>query len=132
MYVTQAEENKNRAIASAVSMGILALLLLFLILFKIITPNPPFPEVVGGGGGLEINFGNYNEGTGNVEQNGIGEATSVITEQTPTPPTANSANDPTYTSETGEDVKVEDNKVKTNTDDPWVFKGKNHFKAISK
>ncbi|MBK7668324.1 MAG: energy transducer TonB [Sphingobacteriaceae bacterium] len=64
---------------------------------------------------MEINFGNYNEGTGNVEQNGIGEATSVITEQIPTPPTANSANDPTYTSETGEDVKVEDNKVKTNT-----------------
>ena len=114
MYVTQAEENKNRAIASAVSMGILALLLLFLILFQIITPNPPFPEV-GGGGGLEINFGNYNEGTGNVEQNGIGEATSVITEQTPTPPTANSANDPTYTSEQGEDVKVEDNKPKTQT-----------------
>ncbi len=82
MYVTAAEENKNRATASAITAAVLALLLLFLFLFTIITPNPPFPEVVGGGGGLEINFGNYNEGTGNVEQNGIGEATSVITEQT--------------------------------------------------
>jgi outer membrane biosynthesis protein TonB len=115
MYVTAAEENKNRATASAITAAILALLFLFLFLFTIITPNPPFPEVVGGGGGLEINFGNYNEGTGNIEQNGIGEATSVITEQTPTSPSANSANDPTYTSENGEDVKVEDNKIKTNT-----------------
>lgn len=115
MYITAQEENKNRVVASAISIGILALLLLFLFLFTIITPNPPFPEVAGGGGGLEINFGNYNEGTGNVEQNGIGEATSVITEQTPTPPTANNANDPTYTSEQGEDVKVEDTKTKTQT-----------------
>ena len=113
MYITQAEENKNRAIASFVTAVIFALLLLFLILYNIITPNPPFPEVIGGGGGLEINFGTYNEGTGNVEANGIGNAPSVVEQKETTPPKANSANEQVYTSETGEDVKVDDSKPKT-------------------
>ena len=53
MYISQAEENKNRVIASIISAIILALLLLFLILYRLITPNPPFPIVAGGGGGIE-------------------------------------------------------------------------------
>ncbi len=113
MYISQAEENKNRAIASFVTAVIFALLLLFLMLYYIITPNPPFPEVVGGGGGLEINFGTYNEGTGNVEANGIGNAPSVVEQKETTTPTPNSPNEQVYTSETGEDVKVDDSKPKT-------------------
>jgi outer membrane biosynthesis protein TonB len=113
MHITAAEEKKNKVIASSVSAGILLLLLLFFILFQIITPNPPFPEVVGGGGGLEINFGTYNEGTGNVEANGIGNAPSVVEQKETTPPTTNSANEQIYTSETGEDVKMDDSKPKT-------------------
>ena len=103
MYLTAAEENKNRTISALISAAILALLLLFLFLFKIITPNPPFPEVVGGGGGMEINFGTYNEGTGNVESDGIGEATSVV-EQTESSAASESSKEEVYTSETGEDA----------------------------
>jgi len=72
-------EQKDRAVAAGITLGIAALILLFLILYKIITPLPPFPEMAGGGG-QEINFGIYNEGTGNVEGPGIGEASSVVAE----------------------------------------------------
>jgi outer membrane biosynthesis protein TonB len=113
MYLTQAEENKNRAVASTITLAILALIFLFLLLYHIITPNPPFPEPVGGGGGLEINFGTYNEGTGNVEQTGIGNATSVVEQKETTLPTPTSNKEEIYTSETGEDVKVDDTKPKT-------------------
>lgn len=111
MYLTAAEENKNRTISALISAAVFALLLLFLFLFYIITPNPPFP-LSGGGGGMEINFGTYNEGTGNVESNGIGDATSVV-EQTETTPVTENSKEEVYTSETGEDIKVEDNKPKT-------------------
>jgi TonB family protein len=113
MYISPAEENKNRAIASAVSLAIFILLLLFFILFKIIIPNPPFPEVAGGGGGIEINFGTYNEGTGNVEQDGIGEATSVVENVEATPPVEKSSKEEIYTSEQGEKIDLNENKPKT-------------------
>lgn len=76
--MTAANERKDRAIAGLITLLITSGLLLFLIIYKIITPLPPFemPE----DGGMEINFGTYNEGTGNVENNGIGEATSVVVE----------------------------------------------------
>jgi outer membrane biosynthesis protein TonB len=119
MHLTHAEENKNRAISLLISLGILGLLLLFLFLFIIPIPNPLFPETTaGGGGGTEINFGTYNEGTGNVEGNGIGNATSVVenTESTP-PPTPNVNSENIVTSETGEDVNITKTnpKVENNT-----------------
>ena len=67
MVLSQAEENKTKAISLGISLLIFLLLLLFLIFYIIITPNPPFPEAPGGGGGIEFNIGNFNEGTGNVE-----------------------------------------------------------------
>ena len=119
MQLTQAEENKNRALSLLISFGILGLFLLFLFLFIIPIPNPLFPEsTTGGGGGTEINFGTYNEGTGNVENNGIGDATSVVenTEATP-PPTPNATSENIVTSETGEDVNITKTnpKVENNT-----------------
>ena len=114
MHLTQAEENKNKALSLAISLGILGLLLLFLFLFIIPIPNPLFPETTGGGGGgTEINFGTYNEGTGNIENNGIGDATSVVekTEVTP-PPTPNVTSENIVTSETGEDVNITETKPK--------------------
>ena len=119
MQLTQAEENKNRALSLLISFGILGLFLLFLFLFIIPIPNPLFPEsTTGGGGGTEINFGTYNEGTGNVENNGIGDATSVVenTEATP-PPTPNANSENIVTSETGEDVNITKTnpKVENNT-----------------
>jgi hypothetical protein len=95
-------------------------LLLFLFLFIIPIPNPLFPESTtpGGGGGTEINFGTYNEGTGNVEGNGIGNATSVVenTEATP-PPTLDANSENIVTSETGEDVNITKTnpKIENNT-----------------
>jgi hypothetical protein len=114
MQLTQTEENKNKALSILISLGILGLLLLFLFLFIIPIPNPLFPETTaGGGGGTEINFGTYNEGTGNVENDGIGDATSVVenTDATP-PPTPNENSENIVTSETGEDVNIAETKPK--------------------
>jgi outer membrane biosynthesis protein TonB len=109
------QEKKDRAMAAVITLIITGLILLFLILFKIITPLPPFPEMAGGGGGEELNFGIYNEGTGNVEGPGIGEVTSVVIENTSTPKTEESsaANE---NFENGEAVleKSENPKIKNN------------------
>ena len=78
MVLSQAEENKNRIISLGISLLVFALLLLFLIYYIIVTPNPPFPETPGGGGGIEFNIGNLIEGTGNVENDGIGDAIKVV------------------------------------------------------
>lgn len=120
MVLSQAEENKNRLISVGISLLIFALLLLFLIYYIIVTPNPPFPEAPGGGGGIEFNIGNFNEGTGNVENNGIGDAVKVVesTEVTPTPPT-NSAEE-IVTSENGVDINVTKTETKTNTTNQTV------------
>jgi TonB family protein len=120
MVFSQAEENKNKLISIGISLLIFALLLLFLILYIIVTPNPPFPEAPGGGGGIEFNIGNFNEGTGNVENNGIGDAVKVVesTEVTPTPPT-NSAEE-IVTSENGVDINVTKTEPKPNTTNQTV------------
>ncbi len=58
---------------------IVCLIFLFFYLYFIPIPNPLFPESTAiGGGGVEINFGTYNEGSGTIENNGIGEAEKVI------------------------------------------------------
>ena len=64
MYVR--EENINRIYAAILTAIVTALLLLlcWLIIFK--TPLPPYAE--GGGGGIEVNFGNADDGFGTVQQ----------------------------------------------------------------
>ncbi len=60
------EENINRIYAmilTSIVMGLL-LLLCWFIIFR--TPLPPYAE--GGGGGIEVNFGNAENGFGNVQQ----------------------------------------------------------------
>ena len=62
----QDTENRNRPLALILTIiyhGIL-LLLFLLVIFK--TPIPPYPTV-GGGGGLEVNFGTSANGMGNVQ-----------------------------------------------------------------
>lgn len=66
MELTRSEENRNRVISAGISVTIFGLLLLFLILYKLITPNPPFPEV-GGGGGQELALGMMDVGNGDKE-----------------------------------------------------------------
>lgn len=104
MHLTQQEENKNRIISMMISLGFLALLILLLILIPLITPNPPFPP--SGGGGEALNFGTYIEGTGEVEENGIGDATSVVTTEQSTTPENQKVDDNVVTSENGENVEV--------------------------
>ena len=115
MVLSQAEENKNRLISLGISLLVFTLLLLFLIFYIIITPNPPFPEAPGGGGGIEFNIGNLIEGTGNVENNGIGDAVQVVesTETKPTPQENNTQD--IVTSDNGEDINLTKTETKNNT-----------------
>lgn len=121
MILSQAEENKNKLISLVISLLVFALLLLFLIFYIIVTPNPPFPEAPGGGGGIEFNIGNLIEGTGNVESDGIGDAVQVIesTEVTPPATQENSTQD-IVTSENGEDVNITKTETKNTTTNATV------------
>ena len=115
MIATQQQDNKkDKAIAAIITALITGGIILFLYLFVIVTPNPPFP--MSADGGEEINFGIYNEGTGNVEGPGIGDATSVVVDKTSTPKAEESeAQDKPF--ETGEAVlekKNENPKIKNN------------------
>lgn len=105
---------KDRATAALITLLITVLLLLFLFLYKIITPNPPFP--MASDGGEELNFGIYNEGTGNIEGPAIGDATSVVVEKSSSSKTEESdAKEDDY--KTGEDVvekKQNHPKIKNN------------------
>lgn len=121
MILSQSEENKNKLISLGISILVFALLLLFLIFYIIVTPNPPFPEAPGGGGGIEFNIGNLIEGTGNVENDGMGDAVQVIesTEVTPPANQENSAQD-IVTSENGVDVNITKTETKNTTTNATV------------
>jgi len=113
MILSQAEENKNKIISAIISLLVFALLLLFLFLYIIVTPNPPFPVTAGGGGGIEFNIGNLIEGTGNVENNGIGDAVQVVESTEVTPPTnQENSSENLVTSDQGEDINI--TKTETN------------------
>lgn len=115
MQLTQSEENKNRAISATITLVIFGLLLLFLILFHLITPNPPFPEGSGGGGN-EMALGIMDAGNDNVEYGNVGKVTDVVTETKPSEeiiddPNAEVANDQKNTPEKKDD-KIEEVKPK--------------------
>jgi TonB family protein len=93
-------------ISLGISLLIFTLLLLFLIFYVIVTPNPPFPIAPGGGGGIEFNIGNLIEGTGNVESDGIGDAVQVVESTEVTPPTTENSSQDVVTSDNGEDVNI--------------------------
>jgi len=63
MYVR--EENINRIYASILTTVVIALLFLLCWLIIFSTPLPPYAE--GGGSGIEVNFGNADDGFGNVQ-----------------------------------------------------------------
>lgn len=86
----------------------LAIVILILVLIKLITPIPPFPELANSGG-MEVNYGTFNEGTGNIEENSLGEATDVIVKESALPNTKKS-NGTIYTSENGENINITENK----------------------
>lgn len=102
MELSRTEENKNRAISATVTLLLFALLILFLILFNLITPNPPFPEA-GGGGGQEIALGMMNVGNDDVDYNDMGKVTDVVAET--------QKQEQIITDENGEDVPITENKT---------------------
>ena len=102
MELTRSEENKNKIISGIITSVIFGLLLLFLILYNLITPNPPFPEI-GGGGGQEMALGMVDVGTGNVDFSDMGKAQRVETEKT------NEEN--IVTDDDGESVNIKENKT---------------------
>jgi hypothetical protein len=81
MELSRTEELKNRTIAGVISISIFTLLLLFLILYNLITPNPPFPDN-GGGSGTEMALGMIDAGSGDIEYGSIGKVTDVVAEET--------------------------------------------------
>lgn len=111
MYISRSEENKNRAIAATITAVIFGLLLLFLILFRLITPNPPFP-LSGGGGGQEFALGMMNVGNDNIDFGKMGAVTDVVSEVKPEPTPETKANESIVTDPNGEDVKINEEKPK--------------------
>ncbi len=121
MIISRSEENKHRLISALISLLTLALLIIFLIYYIIVTPNPPFPESAGGGGGMEFNIGNLIEGTGNIDNNGIGEAVNVIESTDAATPQENEIQNELITADDGEDINIKENNETNNTPPPTVI-----------
>jgi outer membrane biosynthesis protein TonB len=76
-----------------------------LILYNLITPNPPFPDN-GGGSGTEMALGMIDAGSGDIEYGSIGKVTDVVAEETPSK-TEEIIEDPTSDVEIKTDKKDE-------------------------
>jgi hypothetical protein len=116
------EHRSDKTIAGAITLAIGVALLLALIFIKIYTQNPPFELM--GQEGMEMNFGDYNEGTGEVENNGIGDASNVVTSEAVSTPTPPAETPPTEVAENGEVVEntpKTDPKPKTETHNTTVI-----------
>ncbi|HRH10758.1 MAG TPA: hypothetical protein PLU73_04555 [Bacteroidia bacterium] len=93
MHLSREEENKHRIISMSISLGIFTLLLLFLIFYNLIRPNPPFPEG-GGGGGQELALGMMTVGNDDIDFGSMGKATDVVVKETPASESENIVTDP--------------------------------------
>ncbi len=82
MYLSKQDEIKNKSISAVITLAIFTLLLLFLIFFHLITPNPPFPDS-GGGGGMEMALGMMDVGNDNVDYEHMGAAQEVVVSEEP-------------------------------------------------
>lgn len=102
MELTRKEENRNKGISAGITIALFTLLILFLIWFQIVTPNPPFPES-GGGGGQELALGMMTVGNDDIDFGTMGEVTDVVAQETPT-------EESIATAENGEQVDVTETK----------------------
>ncbi len=109
-YTTnQDKEKRNRAVSFAVSFGVHLLLLLGLYFYAVTTPNPPFEE---NEGGMSINFGTSDVGSGDVQpMNYTPVQTQSSAESAPSAPT--SSNESVVTQNTEDAVAMEDKKPAT-------------------
>jgi TonB family protein len=101
----ETRNHKDHLYASAITAGIAALLLLFLFLYKIVTPIPPFPE--SSLEGMEIAYGFDATGFGNTENNQIGDEESVKKNLSASMPQETMPNVPPLTEDDGEAIKME-------------------------
>jgi len=87
-----------------------ALLLLLFFLYTVITPLPPFVEEAGGGGGLgvELNFGDSDEGMGNINP-------ELLSANSPNN-SSQSSSDPVMLDEDNDDNYIEELNKKTPKD----------------
>jgi len=105
MTLTQDNTVQRRSVAMTISIVLHALLVLFLILYKIITPLPPFQENTGGGNGLELALGMDVLGMGDNAHNDAPKPPANVTPPpTPVDETA------LLTSTTDESPEVKDPK----------------------
>jgi periplasmic protein TonB len=107
-------ERKDKALAGFITILIHGALLLFLLWYIIITPVPPYPAPAGGPE-LELDFGNGVNGTGNVEDNNIGNNTSKDTKLAETVKTPAKANNPVVTNDVENTVPLNNAKKATKT-----------------
>src|SRR5687767_13496151 len=108
MELTRSEENRNRAVSAGLTLLIFGLLLLFLILFNLVRPNPPFPEG-GGGGGQELALGLMNVGNDDIDFSSMGAVTDVVVAKS-------DVKEKVVTVEGGENVNIRDEKPNQKND----------------
>lgn len=107
----EATENKQKIIAAVATLLLHALLFFLFYLYVIKTPIPAFPEA--GSPGIEIDFGNLIEGTGNTEDDNIGntafnESNTAKVEKDNTP--VNTSENPVITNEAEESISLKNDK----------------------
>ncbi len=114
--MSSAIEKYDRVKALAITILFHVLLFLFFIYFIIHTPLPPFPETAGTPG-IEVNFGNLTEGTGNTENSGIGDMPENQNNTAVTEKTTTSASENVLTNDAEETANINksENKKKTDT-----------------
>lgn len=110
MELTRQEENRNKGISAGITIALFALLILFLIWFQIVTPNPPFPEG-GGGGGQELALGMMDVGNDNIDFGKMGEVTDVVAAEKPTEETITTADGGEHVDVTETKPEVKENKT---------------------
>jgi outer membrane biosynthesis protein TonB len=112
--VTAAEagSGQRKGVALTVSVALHVLLLLFLLLYKIITPIPPFPQSEGGGAGLELALGYTELGMGD---NSTEERPAIPSASTQPMPPAPQTDPEALTNEAEEDAPALEPKA---TDKP--------------
>ena len=103
MEITQ---KSDRYYATVITIGFHAMLLLLFIFYKIVTPLPPYPEDGGGNLGMEINFGDSQEGMGLINPDKLSAAPKV------TPPPSRSQDVPLLTDDSDENYIPEAKKTK--------------------
>ncbi len=116
--VAQDNPTQRRSVAFTATIVLHALLILFFILYKIITPIPPFPDKEGGGSGFELALGFSELGMGDNSQN-PDPSTPAAQKETPPPPQAdnalltNEADDSNLTSKPADKDKQKHDNPKT-------------------